>query len=267
MTSLEALLALGTPVLMDGGMGTWLQHQGLPVGMPPERWLLDRADTVTAGHRAFVQAGAQLVLTCTLNTHPDSLRPLGLQSWCGELRRLAVAAARASGARVVGGVVGPVRPGLPGPLVHAWAESAGADLMAAGADLLVAETITQTDEGEARVRGMASLGVPVVACVVPGTPAAEALADTAGRLRAAGAAVLGAQCGFPADCGAALNGMGGGWLKPHAGLPGQRMAAEPWADAVVAAMGPHVRWVGGCCEATPEHLQALQRRLSDGRRG
>src|SRR5688500_4771518 len=93
------------PWLVDGALGTSLHGRGLPLGAPPEGWRLARIGDVVAVLREHVRAGAHAVLTCTFNAHPPLLRPCGLHSFTAEIRRLAVEAARRSGAERVLGVV------------------------------------------------------------------------------------------------------------------------------------------------------------------
>ena len=60
--------------LFDGGMGTMLQQAGLPAGEAPERLNLTSPEMVEAVHRAYVQAGADIL---TANTFGASRRKLG----------------------------------------------------------------------------------------------------------------------------------------------------------------------------------------------
>ncbi|MEW5853301.1 MAG: homocysteine S-methyltransferase family protein [Myxococcota bacterium] len=253
-------------VLLDGALGTALMDRGLPQGVPPELWVLQRPDVVTEVHAEHVAAGAQAVLTCTLNAHPGSLRPQGLHTFCGEIRRQAVACARRAGPSVVLGVVGPLTPGTPARVVEALAEAAAYDLAHAGVDALVLETVTNLEEGAARVRGALSTGLPVVVTVVPGTPAARDGAVAAEALLAAGARVVGVNCAVPAECAPVLAAMRRAgatrlWAKPSAGLPGALLDPRAFAEQTAALLEHGVGWVGGCCGASTAHLAALSQTL------
>ena len=57
-------------VILDGGMGTLLQGAGLRPGELPERWNLSHADEVTAIHRAYFDAGSNVVNTNTFGANP-----------------------------------------------------------------------------------------------------------------------------------------------------------------------------------------------------
>lgn len=245
------------PLILDGAMGTALHARGLAVSDVPERWVLDRPGEITAVHRSHVEAGAHAVLTCTFMTHPGNLYAHGLHAFCGEIRRVAVECARHASPRHVLGVIGPLLPTTERALVMASAEAAAWDLVRAGVDGLVLETITDLDEGVARVRGAATMGVPVIASVVPGTRAGDDGKHAAELLRRAGADVIGVNCAVPSECARVLRGMGPGplWAKPSPGLPGQHIAH--FVDESVKLLELGVRFLGGCCGSTEADVAGI----------
>ncbi|WP_297849387.1 homocysteine S-methyltransferase family protein, partial [uncultured Desulfovibrio sp.] len=64
MTFRQAL-NLGRPLLLDGAMGTMLQASGLPVGMSPEQYCMESPQALRGIHKAYLDAGADLLTTCT----------------------------------------------------------------------------------------------------------------------------------------------------------------------------------------------------------
>ena len=54
---------------LDGGMGTLLQAKGLTAGEHPEKWNLTHADDVTAIHRAYYDAGSNVVSANTFGAN------------------------------------------------------------------------------------------------------------------------------------------------------------------------------------------------------
>ena len=68
--SFRELLNKG-PFFLDGGMGTLLQAQGLKPGEAPETWNLTHPDQITAIHRAYYEAGTNMVATNTFGVHPQ----------------------------------------------------------------------------------------------------------------------------------------------------------------------------------------------------
>ena len=50
----------------DGGTGTVLSEMGLPSGMPPEMWNISEAEKIVSLHRAYIEAGANIIKTNSL---------------------------------------------------------------------------------------------------------------------------------------------------------------------------------------------------------
>ena len=71
------LLQTGRPVLLDGGMGTMLQAKGLPVGATPELTALDHPEWLLDIHRAYVEAGAQILYANTFGANREKLSHCG----------------------------------------------------------------------------------------------------------------------------------------------------------------------------------------------
>ena len=144
------------PLVEDGAMGTMLQRTGLLApGEPPEGLSLSAPEAVTAVHRAYVEAGAQLVTANTFGA--SALKPdAGLS--VDEVFAAAVACARAAKPRYVAASLGPT-----GRLLEPWGDLDPDDASglfaaqaraaeAAGADVIVVETMTDLGEAEAAAR-------------------------------------------------------------------------------------------------------------------
>ena len=52
-------------VFLDGAMGTALQRAGLPAGVHTEAWAAENIATVRDVHRSYVQAGSDVIMSCT----------------------------------------------------------------------------------------------------------------------------------------------------------------------------------------------------------
>src|SRR5512140_3069644 len=277
MTSL-----FSTPTLLDGAMGTALIAQGLAFETPAETWLLTRPEELRGVHRAHVQAGAQVLLTCTFNLAAPRLGSLDVP----ELARRAVELAREAGGLQIAGDLGPswvFQPGRPAPppdpVEAAYARAAEA-LAAAGADLLWVESQWSAAEAGLALRAARRTGLPVVvtfslsqaggALRAPDGTAAEALLRAAAE---GGAAAVGVNC-VPAD--AALIALAR-WatspgalpvplvMKPSPGLPGAVPSPQAFAAAVRPAVEAGARVVGGCCGTGAAHLRALGALLDEAR--
>ena len=56
-------------LIFDGAMGTMLQKAGLPVGGLPELFNLTHPDTVREIHKAYIDAGCDIVTTNTFQAN------------------------------------------------------------------------------------------------------------------------------------------------------------------------------------------------------
>lgn len=275
----------GSVIVADGAMGTMLQAAGLPPGVSPEGWLLDNADAVCDVHRAYVEAGANLVLTCTFGGTRARLERSGLAERLTEINQRAVEIAReAAGSEAyVAGDIGPLGEFL-APLgkmtyeqaVAIFAEQAAA-LAQAGVDVLYIETMSDLNEVRAAVAGaqQAGLDIPIFATLS---------FDSHGRTnmgvrpeQAAETLVSLGVAAFGANCGATLEMTEGAVAKMHAVAPQASLIAKPNAgkphmagrevvyDATPEDMAEYAsrfvalgaRVVGGCCGSTPAHIAAI----------
>ena len=67
--SIKSLIQKGF-VFIDGGMGTQLQEKGLLPGESPELWNITHSDAITAIHRAYFEAGANIATSNTFGANP-----------------------------------------------------------------------------------------------------------------------------------------------------------------------------------------------------
>src|SRR6202044_2795029 len=109
---LQTLLAEGRPLLADGATGTNLFAMGLTSGDSPELWNAVHPDRAQALHRAFVDAGSDIILTNSFGANRRRLMLHGLEARTRELNRLAAQNAHkvadsAGRPVVVAGSVGP----------------------------------------------------------------------------------------------------------------------------------------------------------------
>lgn len=271
----------GEVLVADGATGTNLQARGLKPGAPAEVWVLEQPEQIIRLHRDFIEAGADIILTCTFGGTALRLEQAGLADRAEEINRRAVELARQAGGSgvLVGGSMGPCGHLLKplGPLeetdmIAAYSQQART-LTQAGADLLVIET--QFDLGEARVAVQAARQVsslPIV-CSFSYDRGVRTMmgvrpAQVAQELPALGVDVLGINCGRSLEENLkALRELRAAtdlplWFKPNAGLPQIDSEGRPVYELTPEAMGDHVpqwlaagaRVVGGCCGTSPAHL-------------
>jgi methionine synthase I (cobalamin-dependent)/5,10-methylenetetrahydrofolate reductase len=289
VTEFAARLTDG-PLVADGGMGTSLISRGAPAGACLEALNLDDPADVALVHRAFVDAGASLIVTNTFGANRLRLARHGLADRTGAINRAGVSIARRAGPSIVGGSMGPlgVRLAPYGRVAledarSAYAEQAAA-LDEAGADLLVVETQSDLREIEQAVEA-AREGAPGTAIMVCATFTrddrtllGETPAQIAGRLVELDVAAIGVNCGEgPAQVLRVLRAMrpvaGGRPMvaRPNAGGPmevGGRFVypATPSyvAEHALSFVAEGAAVIGGCCGTGPEHTAAIVTALAAG---
>ncbi len=286
--SFRDLLESGTPVILDGAMGTLLQEGPLRPGEAPEALSLRDPQAVASVHRAYLEAGAMVVTTDTFGGNRIKLAACGLAGRMEEVNAAAVRLARKAVGKkaLVAGDIGPTGRLLApvGDLSFAEAfevfSRQAAALAEAGADLLVLETFSDLREIRAAVIAARSVcSLPIVASMtfepsgrtlLGATP--EAVAVT---LEAAGAEVVGANCGLgPEGIVAVLARMASATAlpliyQPNAGMPrleGGRTVFPATPEQVAAPAAELLRLgtavLGGCCGTRPGHVAALRRAVA-----
>jgi len=280
-------LQAGAILVSDGATGTNLQARGLAKGMSAERWVLDNPEQIVKLHRDFIEAGSDIILTCTFGGSEIRLAHSDLADRAEEINTRAVELARqaAQGTDVfVAGSIGPTGQMLKplGPMEEQDAVAAYASqaryLTKAGVDFLVIETQFDLAEAQAALKGTRSVSsLPVVLSFSydRGTRTMMGVrpAQVVKQFSNAGLAALGINCGRALDENLeALKQLREStnlpiWFKPNAGLPKLDVEGNPTYEVTPDIMGSHVAdWlengaqiVGGCCGNSPAHLRAIAR--------
>jgi S-methylmethionine-dependent homocysteine/selenocysteine methylase len=178
---LSGRLAAGEVVIVDGGMGTQLQAEGVP--MDEVAWCaranLEQPEVVQRVHEAYIRAGAQVIIANTFAASRAGLERAGLGSHVAGANVSAVGAAlaareaAATGPVVVAGSMSSFCPAMmdagdggppPGdprfPSLADFREQAQL-LAQAGADLIALEMIGARGYGSAALQAAAETGLPV----------------------------------------------------------------------------------------------------------
>ena len=288
--SITELLATKGYLVADGAMGTQLFAVGLSAGDPPEAWNVHHAEEVRAIHRAYLQAGADLVITNSFGGTRFRLALHGFEDQVVELNEAAARVARVEAdaeaertgrAVLVAGSMGPTGELLEpmGNMSAAECEAAFAEqaegLAAGGADVLWIETMSDLDEVEAAVRGARSACDLGVSATMSFDTAGRTMmgvtgAEMAERLGGLGLAAMGANCGnnIP-DTEAAVTAMAAATAtpaisKPNAGVPvwsGDALVYDGTPEVLAAhahrARTAGVAVIGSCCGSTPAHTAKI----------
>jgi 5-methyltetrahydrofolate--homocysteine methyltransferase len=280
----------GQVLVADGATGTNLQKMGLQPGKAPEDLVLEQPDLVLKLAQAFVEAGSDLILTCTfggtrlrMKESPYAARAAEVNARAAELTRQAASARSevlvAGSMGPTGQLMKPFGPLTPAEAANAYAEQAKA-LVEGGVDLLVIETQFALEEASAAFEGARrTTDLPIVVSFSYDrgvrTMMGVGPSDVVKHYREAGAALVGANCGTSLENmekivqeyastapGFPL------WVKPNAGLPHvvdgssvYDLTPAQMASAALRFVDQGARVVGGCCGSTPEHLAAIARAI------
>jgi 5-methyltetrahydrofolate--homocysteine methyltransferase len=278
----------GEILVADGATGSNLQKMGLKPGKPPEDLIIDDPDTLLKLESAFVDAGSDIILTCTFGGTRMRLKDSKYQDRTPELNLRAVEIARKAASKrtgvLVAGSMGPVGALIKpfGPLdaqeVKAtFAEQAKA-LAEGGVDFLLIETMFAFEEATAAfeaARSITDLPIVVSFSYDRGTRTMMGVKpkDVIKRYSEMGAVLVGANCGTTLENMEAVVKEYAAtvpnfplWVKPNAGVPHMDVETEQGVYDMTpedmgnyakkyAAMGAKV--VGGCCGNTPEHIAGI----------
>jgi 5-methyltetrahydrofolate--homocysteine methyltransferase len=292
MPSLEDLLAQKPALLADGATGTNYFQMGLESGDPPEMWNVEHPDRVAQLHQAFVDAGADIILTNTFGGNRHRLKLHDLQGRVVELNKRAAeiageVARKAGRPVVVAGSVGPTGELFEplGKLTHDDAVASFKEqiegLKAGGADVAWIETMSAPEEMQAAMQAARAAGLPytytasfdTAGRTMMGLPPA-ALTEVADGLAPV---AMGANCGVGAsDLLVSVLAMTAAdpdaivIAKANCGIPQVRGSEvvytgtpELMADYVHLALDAGARIVGGCCGTSPVHLAAMRQAMDN----
>ncbi len=277
------LLEAPGPVILDGGMGTMLQAKGLKLGEHPELAALDHPDWLLDIHRAYAEAGSQILCANTFGANREKLRRTGRTVEEVIPPSIAIAKEAAAGRALVALDLGPVGQLLEptGTLDFETAVDIFAQqvrcAVSAGADLVMIETMTDLQECRAALLAVKENStLPVLVSMTyeerGRTFLGHAPACAALTLEGMGADAIGINCSLgPREMPALVEELTR-WttlpvsVKPNAGLPdpggaGYDITADQFAAAMAELTELGVKCYGGCCGTTPEYIAKLCKAL------
>jgi S-methylmethionine-dependent homocysteine/selenocysteine methylase len=280
-------------VLLSGACGTELERRGAKTPLPlwSARALLDAPDLVREVHRDYARAGATVVTANTFRTDRRTLAKASVSIRARDLVRTAVRLAREGVAAaapahevLVAGSIAPLedcfRPDLTPSDADLRTEHGmrAGDLVAAGADLALVETMNTVREAVAALGACRAARLPAAVSFTcaPGARllSGESLADAVAAVRPLGPVAVLVNCCALATAteavrelvrvvhdlpiGVYANGLGRpdderGWrfeVGHGADVAAYVAEAARWLD-----LG--ARWIGGCCGTTPAYVEAL----------
>ncbi len=272
---------LGKELLFfDGGMGTLLQKEGLLPGELPENWNIEKKDIIQNIHRAYYEAGSNILLTNTFGANrvkyhdaPYTLKQV-IEAAVDNVKSVSEEIVVALDMGPTGKLLKPI-----GDLSFEEAYEAFKEVAiygeAAGAQMIHIETMSDTYELKAAVlAAKENTNLPVTATVI---------FDERGKLLTGGdvPSVVALLEGLRVDALGINCGMGPEQMlpilkeiksytslpiivKPNAGLPKQKdgntyydVVPEQFAQALCEIVKNGACVVGGCCGTTPDHIRAM----------
>ncbi|MCL2864582.1 MAG: homocysteine S-methyltransferase family protein [Lachnospiraceae bacterium] len=274
---------LGKELLFfDGGMGSLLQEKGMAPGELPETWNITRAEDIIEIHQNYIAAGSDILLTNTFGANAIkydgvfSLEEVVFQAVANVKEAMKRANRKVSIALDVGSVGKLLKP--MGELEFEDAFLAFSEVVKiavqAGVDLIHIETMSDSYELKAAVLAAKESGLPVFATVV---------FDEKGRLLTGAdvKTVVALLEGLRVDALGINCGMGPRQMlpllkeirrvsslpivvKPNAGLPKTKdgqvfydVGPDEFALIMEEVVDLGAAVIGGCCGATPTHIQKL----------
>jgi len=271
-------------VYLDGGTGTLLQERGLRPGEHPERWNIKHPDAIIEIHKAYYDAGSNVVCTNTFGANALKFPPDELEA----IVKAALSNAKAARARstapqekFIALDIGPSGKLLKplGDLAFEAAVDVFKTTVALGvkygAELIYIETMSDSYETKAALLAAKECSdLPVMAScaygedgkLMTGASPAAMVALSEGM----GVAALGVNCSLgPKQLRPVVRELlryasVPVIFKPNAGLPeavnGKTVfdvSAEAYSDVAAELIAEGVRLVGGCCGTTPDYIRAV----------
>lgn len=268
-------------LFFDGGMGTLLQEQGLQAGELPETWNLKNPEPIIQIHKAYLAAGADIILANTFGAnrfkYGEDLEKIVTAGVANAKKAVAESGKKAYVALDIGSTGKLLKP--MGTLDFEEAVGVFAEIIRvgekAGADLILIETMGDTYELKAAVlAAKENSTLPIMATVIF-DESKKMLTGASPQvvvslLEGLGVDALGINCGLgPKQMKEIVKEL----LKyasipvivnPNAGLPRSEngktvfdVGAEEFAEDMEEIVTMGAWFAGGCCGTTPAHIQAM----------
>lgn len=270
-------------VILDGATGTNLQKRGMPVGVCPEKWILENKEVLIELQKEYVEAGADIIYAPTFSGNRIKLEEYGLAEDIEYINRELVKLSKeaACGKALVAGdltMTGeqlyPLGTLTFEELVDIYKEQVNYILME-GVDLFVVETMMSLSECRAAVLAIReTCDLPIMVTLtfnedgrtLYGTDPVTALIT----LQNLSVDAVGVNCSTGPDKMISIIKTMKEYAtvpiiaKPNAGLPhliGNEsvfdMEPEVFKEEMKKIIDAGASIVGGCCGTTPEHIRQL----------
>lgn len=275
-------------IMLDGATGSNLMKAGMPVGVCPEKWILDNPSHIVRLQREYIKAGTNILLAPTFTANRIKLDEYNLSGDIADINTRLVALSKeavnkeghrgyvAGDITMTGKQLYPVGDLMLEELIDVYREQAGI-LAAAGVDLFVVETMMSLAEARAAVIAIREVcDLPIMVSMTfnedgktlfGATPESSVVV-----LQSIGADAVGVNCSTgPAEMISLIERMRiyakvPLFAKPNNGMPelidGETvytMTPDEFAEYGNMLVNAGVRAIGGCCGTTPKHIEALRK--------
>lgn len=275
-------------MILDGAFGTELQKRGMPVGVCPEQWVIEHPDVLVGIQREYINAGSEIIYTCTFGGNRIKLEEYGLGEKVVELNRelARISKKAAAGSKcLVAGDLAPtgnfIEPFGDMPFektVDIYKEQVRG-LLASGVDLFVIETMLDIQEARAALLAVKeSTDLPVLVSMTFGDEGRTLTNSDPVTvlliLQSLGADAVGVNCSTgPRDMIEIISLMKPYarvplLAKPNAGLPRLingvtkfDMEAEEFGAYAKDFARAGVNLLGGCCGTSPPYIESIKRNI------
>jgi 5-methyltetrahydrofolate--homocysteine methyltransferase len=288
MTNFFERLKQEKVLVSDGAIGSLLFEKELNPGDCPERFNLERPDVLAEIVQAYLQAGADILQTNTFGASPLKLADYKLEDKTEEINQRAVEIVKqiVGSKALVSGSVGPTGKMLtpygdvdPATMKDNYRRQIST-LIDSGTDLLCIETMTDLNEAIIAVETAREISqdIPIIATmtfdVIPKgcvTIMGNMVAEVCKNLEAAGANVIGSNCGNGTKNMIVIaqefidNSQLPIIIQSNAGLPSvindsvvYQETPSDFNEFSKTLIDMGVSIIGGCCGTTPDHIRAIR---------
>lgn len=275
-------------IILDGATGSNLMDKGMPVGVCPEKWILDNPKHIVTLQREYIKAGSNIVLAPTFTANRIKLAEYGLEKDIKEINtglvQLSKQAVAKEGYRayvagdltMTGKQLRPIGTLELEELIDVYREQASI-LYEAGVDLFVVETMMNLAEARAALIAIREVcDLPVMVSLTFNEDGKTLFGQTPETavvvLQSLGSDAVGINCSTgPKEMLPLIKRMMDYakvpvFAKPNNGMPTlisgvtrYTMTPTEFADLGKDLINAGVRAIGGCCGTTPKHIAELKK--------
>jgi 5-methyltetrahydrofolate--homocysteine methyltransferase len=275
-------------ILFDGGMGTEIFKRGIEPGKLPDLLNLEKPQVISDIHKAYYEAGSDMVQTNTFGSSYLNLKNYQLEGRIKEINQKALdilKTIRPEGKLIVGdiGPSGQFKPPVGKVTYEQWYDSflKQAEILESGVDLWHVETISDSEEMKAAIEAIKKVSSkPIISSMTYKrtkrgffTIMGDNLEKCINLQEDYGATVIGANCTLGSfemiDLAKEMINLTicPISIKPNAGRPRVESNGQTFYDQPIDEFVSHIskildlgiKIVGGCCGTSPNTINQIKK--------